>query len=142
MVATFDEAGVRFKYPESWPAEREPTENGWAVTLQSPDTAFLLVALREDLPEPGAMAASVLDDLRGVFPEIEPDPMNTVIAGRPAVGYDVRFFSLDITNTAKIRCLECDAGTLLILFQCEDRELETCEPVFEAVCASLELDDE
>jgi hypothetical protein len=142
MVAAFDESGVRFKYPENWQAEREPTENGWAVTLQSPGTAFLMVALREDLPEPDAMAESVLAEVRGEFPDLEADPMRTEIAGRPAVGYDVRFFSLDITNTSKIRSLECDAGTLMILFQCEDRELVTCDPVFEAVCASLELDDE
>ena len=32
MVAEFEDAGIRFKYPENWQLEREENEAGWTVT--------------------------------------------------------------------------------------------------------------
>ena len=43
MVAEFDAPGIRFKYPENWQLEREDNEAGWTVSVQSPETAFLML---------------------------------------------------------------------------------------------------
>src|SRR5262245_36872215 len=56
MVATFEEDGLSFQYPENWQLQREESANGWTVTLQSPDTAFFMVSFDADMPEAEQMA--------------------------------------------------------------------------------------
>ena len=52
MPAQFDDGGIRFRYPEDWQLERQDSEDGWTVSLQSPETAFLMLCVREDAPPP------------------------------------------------------------------------------------------
>src|SRR5215469_14201933 len=103
MVAQFDQEGVRFCYPENWDVQREENEEGWSVLVQSPDTAFVLISLREDLPTPDEMAETALAALKEDYPDLESDDCVDNLAGQPAVGHDIRFFSLDLTNTAWTR---------------------------------------
>src|SRR4051812_21821906 len=103
MSAQFEEDGVRFLYPENWELQREESENGWTVSVQSPDTAFLVVSLDSAMPEMELMARTALDALREEYQDIEADDCVDSLAGQPAVGHDVRFFSLDLTNTCWIR---------------------------------------
>ena len=42
MVETFEDDGIRFRYPENWRLEREDTDTGWTVVVQSPETAFAI----------------------------------------------------------------------------------------------------
>jgi hypothetical protein len=142
MVAQFEESGIRFQYPENWALEREETEGGWTVTVQSPDTAFLLLCLREDMPPTVEVAETALAALREDYPDLDADDYVDTLAGQPAVGHDVRFFSLDLTNTCWIRSFYSTQGTVLLMCQFNDLEIEKNEPVLRAICASLELDDE
>lgn len=141
MVAEFDDDGIRFKYPENWKLEREETDTGWTVMVQSPETAFMMISLRLDMPEPEEMAATALEAMREEYPDLEADDSLEALAGIPAIGHDIRFFSLDLTNTAWTRSIYCGHGTLLVLCQTTDLELEKHEPVLRAMCASLEVDD-
>src|SRR6516225_5099779 len=99
MVAEFEEAGIRFKYPENWRLEREANEAGWTVSVQSPDTAFLMLCLREDMPSTDQISETALDALREEYPVLEADDCTDSLAGQPAIGHNIRFFSLDLTNT-------------------------------------------
>jgi hypothetical protein len=141
MIAEFEDKGVRFRYPTNWRLEREDTENGWTVSIQSPGTAFVTVTLDEESPTTEAMAQTALDALRDEYPELEADDRLSSIAGQPAVGHDIRFFSLDLTNTCWTGSLYCASGTLLILCQTSDLELEASEPVLRAICASMEVEE-
>ncbi len=58
-------------------------------------------------------------------------------AGRSLVGYDLNFFFLDLTNTARIRCVGTERATYTVFCQAEDREFERIEPVFRAMTTSL-----
>ena|SRR5690348_16698146 len=140
MVAEFDEGGIRFRYPESWHLEREDNDAGWTVTLQSPETAFLTLALREDMPGVDQLAETALSALREEYPDLEADERTESLAGRPAVGHDIRFFSFDLTNTCWTRSFYSSRGTVLVL--CQTNDLEENEPILRAICASLEVDDE
>jgi len=142
MVAQFEDGGIRFKYPENWTLEREDNENGWTISLQSPETAFLMLCLREDVPTTDQLADSALAALREEYPELEADERIDSLAGQPAVGHDIRFFSLDLTNTCWTRSFYTAQGTILLLCQFNDLELEKNEPVLRAICASLELEEE
>jgi hypothetical protein len=140
MIAEFDDAGIRFRYPANWRLEREKSDCGWTVSVQSPGTAFLTVTLDEDMPSADDMADTALAALRDVYPELEADDCLDSIAGQPAIGHDMRFFSLDLTNTCWTRSFYCARGTVLVLCQTNDLELETNEPVLRAICASMEVD--
>jgi len=142
MAARFDDGGIRFQYPENWRLEREENDSGWTVSLQSPGTAFMMVCLREDLPTPDQVAEAALDALREEYPELEADDCVDNLAGQPAIGHDIRFISLDLTNTCWTRSFYSSEGTVLVLCQANDLELEEHEPVLRAICKSLEVDEE
>jgi hypothetical protein len=141
VVAQFDESGIRFKYPENWQLEREESDSGWTVSVQSPDTAFLLLCLRQDMPQTNDVAETALAALRDDYPDLEADECVDTLAGQPAIGHDIQFFSLDLTNTCWIRSFYSAQGTVLLMCQFNDLEVEKNEPVLRAMCASLELED-
>jgi len=142
MAEQFAENGIRFRYPENWRLEREETESGWTVLLQSPDTAFFLLSLNENRLSSEEVTRTALDALREDYPDLEADECVDSLAGQPAVGYDIRFTSLDLTNTCWTRGCYCAGGTILVLCQLNDLELESNEPVLRAICASLTLEDD
>jgi hypothetical protein len=142
MTAAFDEGGIRFRYPDNWRMEREESDTGWTVSLQSPDTAFMMVCLREDMPSTDQLAEAALDALREEYPELEADDRVESFAGQPAIGHDIRFFSLDLTNTCWTRSFYSNQGTVLVLCQTSDLELEKNEPVLRGICASMEVEEE
>jgi hypothetical protein len=142
MSRTFQEDGVSFTYPDSWRLEREETENGWTATLQSPGTAFLTVTFDGDMPPTEEMAEAALEALRSEYPGLEASPKIDTLAGQMAIGHDIQFFSFDLTNSCWTRSLYADAGTLLVLCQTSDLELEEYEPVLRAICASLAVEEE
>jgi hypothetical protein len=142
MAAQFNEGGIRFRYPENWRLEREDNDSGWTVSVQSPDTAFMMISLREDMPSTAQMADTALEALREDYPDLEADDCVDSLAGQPAVGHDIRFFSFDLTNTCWTRSFYSAGGTVLVLCQSNDLELEKHEPILRAMCASLEVDDE
>ena len=140
MPAEFTESGVSFRYPESWALERETTDAGWAMSVNSPGTAFITVAYRGDRPAAAALCQAVIDTLREDYPDLEAEPVSESLAGQTAVGHDIRFFSLDLTNTCWVRSFYSATGTVLVLSQAADLELETYGPVLRAVCASLRVE--
>ena len=142
MAALFDDEGIRFRYPENWQLEREDNEAGWTISLQSPGTAFLMLSVREDLPTADALADETLAALREEYPSLEADECVDTLAGRPAVGHDIRFFSFDLTNTCWTRSFYSSGGTILVMCQLNDLETERHEPVLRAMCASLEVDED
>jgi len=141
MPGQFDDGGVRFLFPENWRLEREDTGEGWTVSVQSPGTAFLLITVNTDLPSPDAMLATALAALQAEYKDLEFEDSIDSIAGLPAIGHDIRFIALDLTNTCWTRCFYGAGGTVLVLCQCNDLESELNEPVLRAMCKSLEVDD-
>jgi hypothetical protein len=142
MAAEFSESGVTFHYPESWQLEREETDGGWVVSVNGPGTAFVTVCLREDRPGVKELGQAVLDTLRADYPELESEEKTGRLAGRKAVGHDIRFFSLDLTNTCWTRAFLAPPGTVLVMCQTSDLELETMGPIMQAICNSLRVAEE
>jgi hypothetical protein len=88
------------------------------------------------------MAETALAAMRDDYPDLEAEGRVDSLAGRPAIGYDIRFFSFDLTNTCWIRSFYCSRGTVVVMCQVNDLEVEKNEPVLRAICASLEVDDD
>jgi hypothetical protein len=142
MAAHFEEGGIQLLFPENWELQREESENGWTITVQSPETAFLVLAFDAEMPEMELMAQTALDVLRSEYEDLEADDCVETVAGQPAVGHDVRFFSLDLTNTCWIRSFYSGQGTILVMWQINDLELERHEQVLRAICASIKVEED
>jgi hypothetical protein len=142
MSKEFNEDGVSFRYPADWTLEREDGEHGWTVSLQSPDTAFAVISCDEEMPESEAVAEVVLDALKADYPDLEAEPCIDTLAGQMAVGHNIQFISFDLTNTCWTRSFLSDAGTILVMCQTNDLELEKNEPALRAICASLSVEED
>ena len=142
MTVQFKENGIQFLYPENWQLDRQATEAGWTVSVQSPGTAFFLVSYDAEMPDPELMADTALEALRSEYPSLESDQAVASLAGQPAVGHDVQFFSFDLTNTGWLRSFYANAGTVLVMWQANDLELDRLGPVLRALCASIALTEE
>ncbi len=140
MIREFSSEGIHFSYPENWRLEREDTDEGWTVSVQSPGTAFLMVSLRHDMPTVDQMAETALAALRDDYPDLEADDCADALAGQPAVGHDIHFFKFDLTNTCWTRSFSSPRGTVLVLWQANDLEMEERGPVLRAICASMRLE--
>jgi hypothetical protein len=137
----FEEDGIRFQYPDTWQLSREEADGGWTVSVQSPNTAFFLLTFDENMPDIDQVTATVLDALKTDYPELEAEDALESIAGQPAMGHNIRFFSFDLTNTCCTRSFYSDTGTILVMWQANDLELDAVEPIFKAMLASLTLQE-
>ncbi len=142
MTKLFREDDISFRYPDNWTLEREEGDGGWTVSVQSPDTAFLVLSRDAGMPDTTEVAATTLEALREEYPGLEAESAVETLAGRMAVGHDIQFISFDLTNTCWTRCFDTDSATVLVMCQANDLELETNGPVLKAICQSLAVEGE
>jgi hypothetical protein len=141
VMKAFERSGVRFRYPSNWAVDTDDAGDGWTVTVQSPDTAFVLVSLRPDADGPDQVAAEALAALKAEYPGLEPVEVTDTVAGAPAIGHDIDFLTLDTTINTWTRCLDTTAGPLLLMGQVSEYDRERNGPVLRAVLDSVELDE-
>ncbi|MEN0109409.1 MAG: hypothetical protein AAF805_01685 [Planctomycetota bacterium] len=138
MFSTYDRDGVSLVYPEGWRADEESDEDArLQLTLSSPNTAFWTLILYAETLELRSVADQALEALRQEYPDLEAETAEEVLHGAVTVGHDVNFICLDLTSTTHLRAFHRGATTCLVMCQAEDRELDTVEPVFAAITASL-----
>lgn len=138
MPAKFEKLGISFQYPDNWTLDEEDAPaGGKSVTIYSPGGAFWSVALHPGSADPAQLAKVAVDAMRQEYEELEAEQTRETLAGRELIGYDLNFYYLDLTNTARIRCLRTDQTTLTIFCQAEDREFDRVELVFQAITTSL-----
>ena len=141
MTQHYQSDGVSFDFPDDWRLDREDSDDGWTVMLQSRGTAFLTLTCDHSGATTEEIAAAALDALKAEYPTLEVQSKVDSLAGQMAVGHDIQFFSLDLSNTCWTRSIYSAEGVMLLLCQCNDLELEQYEPVMRAVCASLTVEE-
>lgn len=137
MSKQFAEDGLSFQYPDNWTLEQERADNGWTLTLQSPGAAFALIQLDRDLPDPRQMVGEALETLRQDYPNLDAESTLESVAGEMALGHDIEFISLDMTNTCWTRSFYGAAGTVFILCQTTDADSDDYEPALTAIVHSM-----
>ena len=60
---------------------------------------------------------------------------------RTPLGADVNFSHLDLTNTCWIRAVQAADGSVLVMAQCTDEELDEQGSALKAIMASLAVDE-
>lgn len=141
MPKTYERDGVSLQYPDNWTVEAEDRPDGWTVTIQSPATAFFMLGIHREADQPDALADEALASMKELYKDLEPTEVQDTLAKCPAIGYDIDFISLDLTNTCLIRSVALAEGCLLLMCQCTDSELALNGRVMEAMRASLTIED-
>ena len=143
MIHTFERDGISFQYPAGWVLEPDAEgDAGWSVTVQSPETAFLLVSLQRDANNPVELADQTLAALRAEYKELDAENAVEQIAGQLAIGHDIDFLTLDTSIACWTRCMETASGPLLVMGQVSEYERERNDPVLRAIRASLRFEEE
>ncbi len=140
MSQEYESEGISFRYPDDWRLDREESEDGWTVLLQSPGTAFFTLTCDRSGASTEEIAQAALDALQTEYPALESSAKIETLAGQMAIGHDIQFFSLDLTNTCWTRSIYCASGAVLVLCQTNDLELEKYEPILRAIRASLTIE--
>lgn len=144
MIKTFERDAIRFQFPANWTLEapEEPPGEGWSATLQSPETAFLLVSLRPDAGDSANLADQALEALKADYKELDAENVVESVAGLVAIGHNIDFLTVDTPITCQTRCVETPAGPLLVLWQVSEYDRERQEPVLRAIISSLKVEEE
>jgi len=137
----FDRDGVRFQYPGDWQLETETEGEGWTASLQSPGTAFLVVSYVPGIEDPTDLVSAATEGLSAEYPDLDAADAVDTLAGQPAVGADINFVHLDLTNTCWVRAVPAGEGALLVMAQCCDAELDELGPTLRAIVGSVTVDE-
>jgi hypothetical protein len=130
--------GISFLYPENWDLDEEETDGRYGeVSIYSPSGAFLLIGVHPRPIDPLALAKGAVDGILEEYGDVDVEEAQQTISGRELVGYDLNFFCMDLTSTARVRCWRTSEATYSVFSQAEDKDFERLAQVFEAITASL-----
>lgn len=116
----YDTHGLRFIHPEGWQVEREIDGDDWQVTVQSPESAFILIKPLGPIEDLDEAAEVTLETMREDYKDLEEEAAEEIIGGVPCRGYDVNFTCLDLITTCQIRYLRAGDEAVLIMSQAAD----------------------
>ena len=140
MPRQFKGMGVSFLYPDNWVLDDDRDSDGLdegSATVFSPSGAFLSVTVYPRSAAPDELAEEAVEGMRQAYGEVDVEVAQDTVAGRDLVGFDINFFCMDLTSTAKVRCLRTEKATYVVFCQAEDADFERLARVFEAITANL-----
>ena len=145
MTAVYQQADVRFLYPENWALDnREESGSPWSVSVHSPNGAFWSLTVHDGMLDLEKLGTETLQAVEREYQEsfFESIKAKEEIADCSAVGYNINFFYIDFLVTAKLRVFRMERCNCIVLYQAEDREFNELNRVFQAITFSLFTDVE
>jgi len=134
----FNRFGLSFQYPDNWSIDVSAAVGRHAaVTVQAPEGGFWSVSSHAAGGPPDELARAVLAQMREEYRDLDAEAATDEIADRVLPGYDMNFYCLDLTNTARVRTLATAGVIYLIFCQAEDREWDRVAPVFAAMTTTF-----
>jgi hypothetical protein len=130
--------GISFQYPDNWTLDDGDALAGRrSVTVFSPSGAFWTISIHPRSTNPMTLAKQAVEAMREEYVDPDVEEIRETISGHDLVGYDMNFFVMDLTTTARIRCLRTTRATYAVFCQAEDDDLDRLGQVFEAITTSL-----
>jgi hypothetical protein len=138
MTLTFSKDGITFQYPKNWILEETEQEHGnRAITLNNPEGAIWALSIHPNATPPDQLADAGVEAVRSEYEQVESEPVTEVFGDIAVSGYEMHFFCLDLTISAKILCFRDHRNTYALFWQAEDHVLQNCREVFDALGYSL-----
>lgn len=137
MDTIYQYHGVKFRYPSEWELSEQRTDEQLSITVSSPLTAFWILSLFPDCPEPDDVVQTVLDAFHEEYSEMDDYPSKERVGRRPTVARDIDFVCLDVLNLAGVRAFRTAGFTVMVLFQLTEAERDETWPILEKMTRSL-----
>lgn len=141
-MASFDNYDLTFKYPENWEISVDGSAQERTITVESPDSAFLVVTVFDELISPLAVIRQATDAFLEVYEDADLEDSESELLGFPCENTSIDFTSLDLVGQAQLLAFCSHKRTFFILSQRSDIDAETADDVFSAILASLRLPTE
>ncbi len=127
MTSQYDEAGIRFQYPDSWKVSvDEANQPGvQALSVHSPEGAFWSLHLLRG--ERQSLVEQAISALKAEYQEVEDEPMEREIAGQRLSGYELHFFCLDFLVKSQVLAWQQAGAAVLVICQAESRQFEALQ---------------
>ncbi|MEZ6064183.1 MAG: hypothetical protein R3B90_00405 [Planctomycetaceae bacterium] len=140
-LAVYRGPGFQLQHPDDWLVEETDNGSEATVTLRPEDdsTALWSLSILRECPEPRDTLAAVIDAFAEEYDDIETDDQTQQIAGRDAIGTDIEFVCLELTNTAVLRIFQSPAFTAMLWVQATDHEWDDLHTELDAITASIQL---
>lgn len=139
-TVAYSGCGVSFRFPEDWSVQEESSPAQTTITVQSPGTSYWTLTLFEERPDPEHVLKSVLAAYRDLYDDLDIYHPDASFGGLPAISVELDFVCLDLVSSASIIVFQTDTQTVLVLFQGEDRELDSTRDKLESMTRSLSCD--
>jgi hypothetical protein len=140
---TYEDHGIRFRYPANW--ELEVTDKGEIinVAVQAPGgLGFALITTDVSRPNPAVVVDDALETMREEYPDLDSWPKTETINDHCARGHDLEFFAMDMTNGATVRCFRTPQRTVLAFGQWSDLGDANLPDLIRGVFGSIEETEE
>jgi hypothetical protein len=141
MQTLYQTDGLRFEYPPDWELTTEQLEDGLSIMVSGAGTTFCSFLLMPDRPAVATVLKNALDAYRESYDEIDSEAVEGRIADRPARGYDVDFYCLELLNSAWLRAFRTGRYTVFMMFQSGFDEPDA-RSIFDSICASVDVNAE
>jgi hypothetical protein len=135
MPECYQGIGISMLYPENWKLEEEPMNQ--AVSLESPEGAFMVITRLGAEQNPTAALSDALSTMNAEYEEIEAEPLAREIASITLIGQMLRFVYLDLIIASQVLTVSAPTDHYLIQIQAEDRQYDKLQPVFDALLTSM-----
>lgn len=140
MSKTYDNIGLRFRYPENWEIGEESASSfPLSVSLETPGGGFWSAQVF-DTSDPHETTMEILKTMREEYKQLEADSVIETIDPHQLCGFDLHFYCLDLLVSASIRGVTLPGShprCLVVMYQAEDREFDRLQPVFAAILIDL-----
>ncbi|MBQ3333533.1 MAG: hypothetical protein IJG83_08950 [Thermoguttaceae bacterium] len=133
----------RFSYPKNWFVQEAIWDTDVrAVTANSPEGYFWILASYPESIDLMSTAKSVLELMKGEYNHLEETPLERRIAGYVLSGFEMNFYYLDLVNNASVLALKKNGRSWIIFHQGTDMlkllgEKFSCGDVFDAITYSF-----
>jgi len=139
MTATYQKSGLQFLYPENWTLSDNPEEElPRAITLESPG-GYIMWAVH--LHPPGLNSDELIDEtidaLRETYEDLELSTDQLDFDQWPGTACQALFFCLDFLVRIRLQVLQTPNYTMMLWYQCEDRDYDQQKLVLDAISTSL-----
>ena len=137
MTAVFENAQIRFLYPENWTIAEDGSSDPPTVTVQSPNSGFWTLVMYSNDYDPDELTNQVVQAMDEEYEALESNPSTLEIGEVTAYGYEMFFSCMDLVVSAKTFAIRHNEMTLLLLWQGESRDFDELELVFLAMTQGL-----
>ena len=138
MTATYQKDDLKFLYPENWTLTDTPEEDHRAIHLESPG-GFIVwsVHLHPQDTDVDFLLDQTVDALRVTYPDLVLSTDAVEFEEFPGKSFVALFFCLDFLVRTRLQVYQTPKHTMLLWYQCEERDFDQQKIVFQAISTSL-----